>query len=348
MDELRNLPKALLHDHLDGGLRVSTVLDLAESIGYAGLPSTDETGLREWFHQGESGSLERYLEAFTHTLAVMQTEDAIERVAYEAVIDLAADGVVYAELRFAPSLNTDEGLSRAEVVEAAWRGVQAAHAETGCIVGLILDGMRQMEDSEDVAELAVASREFGVVGFDLAGPEAGYPNDDHAPACLRAREANLPVTVHAGEGDGVHQIWRALHHCGALRIGHGVRVVEDTTVVDGEITDTGPVASFVRDTRVPLEVSVLSNVHTGIYASVAEHPIGMLHRAGFAVTLNTDNRLMSDTSMTTEFQQVSEHHGFTLADFHAVTRRAILRGFVPWSLREPVLKRVDATYSDLY
>ncbi len=348
MEELHSLPKAVLHDHLDGGLRVGTILELAESIGYDGLPLSEEDELRNWFHQGESGSLERYLAAFTHTLAVMQTADAIERVAYEAIIDLAADGVVYAEQRFAPSLNTEGGLSPKEVVAAAASGVQAATAETGCVVGLILDAMRQMNDSEDIAELALASRELGVVGFDLAGPEAGYPNDDHAPACLRAREANLPVTVHAGEGDGVHQIWRALHHCGAMRIGHGVRIVEDTTIMDGEIIDTGPLASFVRDTRVPLEVSVLSNVHTGIYPSVAEHPIGMLNRAGFAITLNTDNRLMSGTSMSTEFAQVAEHHGFGLADFHAVTRRAILRGFAPWPSREKLLREVDETYRGRY
>ena len=348
MEELHKLPKALLHDHLDGGLRVGTILDLAGEIGYRGLPADNEDGLRAWFHQGESGSLERYLEAFTHTLAVMQTAEALHRVGYEAVVDLAADGVVYAELRFAPSFHTAGGLSREEVVAAVARGVQAGSSETGCVTGLILDGMRQMNDSEDVADLAVASRELGVVGFDLAGPEAGYPNDDHAPACLRAREANLPVTIHAGEGDGVHQIWRALHHCGALRIGHGVRIIEDTTVTNGEITATGPVASFVRDTRVPLEVSVMSNIHTGIFPSVAEHPIGMLHRAGFAITVNTDNRLMSGTSMTAEFAQLVEHHGFGTADFHAVTRRALSRGFAPWPVREGLLEQVDETYRALY
>lgn len=348
MEELRSLPKALLHDHLDGGLRVDTILELATAVGYEGLPANDEAGLREWFHQGESGSLERYLESFDHTLAVMQTAEALERVGYEAVVDVAADGVVYAELRFAPAFNTDGGLTLEEVVAAVARGVQTASSETDCVTGLILDGMRQMKDSEEIADLAVASRDLGVIGFDLAGPEAGYPNDDHAPACLRAREANLPVTVHAGEGDGVHQIWRALHHCGALRIGHGVRIIEDTTVINGEITDTGPVASFVRDVQVPLEVSVSSNIHTGIFPTVAQHPIGMLHRAGFAVTLNTDNRLMSGTSMTTEFALVAEHHGFGIGDFHAVTRRAILAGFTPWPRRQELLEKVDEIYLDLY
>ncbi len=263
-------------------------------------------------------------------------------------MDLHADGVVYAELRFAPSFNTEGGLTREEVVAAVSSGIRTASSETGCVVGLILDAMRQMKDSEEVAELAVASRDLGVIGFDLAGPEAGYPNDDHAPACRRAREANLPVTIHAGEGDGVHQIWRALHHCGALRIGHGVRIIEDTKMVDGEITQTGPVASFVRDVQIPLEVSVLSNVHTGVFPSVAEHPIGMLRRAGFAITLNTDNRLMSGTSMTTEFAQVAEHHGFGIPEFHAVTRQALLSGFGPWPPREQLLRQIDETYLALY
>lgn len=337
-------PKALLHDHLDGGLRVATVLELADEIGYSRLPSADPAELAEWFHQAESGSLQTYLEAFTHTVSVMQTESALERVAYEAVIDLAADGVRYAELRFAPSLHTTRGLEPTEVMAAVWAGVQAGEAESGCVARLIVAAMRDMSDSEDVAKLAVASRDRGVVGFDLAGPEAGFPNAGFRAACRQADEANLPITIHAGEGDGTSQISQAIHHCRARRIGHGVRIVEDATVIDGDLADLGELATYVRDLHVPLEISVRSNLHTGIYPDAGSHPVGMLHRAGFAVTVNTDNRLMSATSMSSEFELLADHHGFGVEDFHAVTRTALEAGFAEWPVRQLVLAGIDAEY----
>ena len=207
--------------------------------------------------------------------------------------------------------------------------------------------MRHMSDSEDVAKLAVASRHLGVVGFDLAGPEAGYPNSSYRAACQHVEDANLPVTVHAGEGDGTSQIWQALHQCDAKRIGHGVRIIEDTTVIDGAITECGDLAAYVRDLRVPLEVSVSSNLHTGIYPNPPAHPVGLLHRGGFAITINTDNRLMSGTSMTLEFELLRQHHGFGIDDFHSVTRTALEAGFGEWPERERLIAEIDTEYREL-
>ncbi|NNL13772.1 MAG: adenosine deaminase [Acidimicrobiia bacterium] len=342
-----DLPKALLHDHLDGGLRVATVLALAAEIGYDGLPVSDPAELEAWFHQGESGSLENYLESFTHTIAVMQTAAALERVAFEAVTDLAADGVRYAEIRFAPSLHTAGGLEPGEVMAAVASGIRAGEAATGCVSRLIVAAMRQMNDFEDVAKLAVANRHLGVVGFDLAGPEAGYPNSSYRVACQQVADANLPVTVHAGEGDGTSQIAQAIHQCDARRIGHGVRIIEDTTVIDDAVAELGELATYIRDLRVPLEVSVSSNLHTGLYPTAAAHPIGLLHRAGFAVTVNTDNRLMSGTSMSHEFELLADHHAFGIDDFHAVTRTALEAGFGEWPIRQRLLEEIDAEYRGL-
>ena len=341
---LSELPKALLHDHLDGGLRVTTVLELADATGYDGLPATEPGALADWFHQGGSGSLESYLEAFRHTIALMQTPGALERVAYEAVEDLAADGVRYAEIRFAPTLHTAGGLEPTEVVAAVAGGIRAGESDTGCVTRLILDAMRQRHDSEEVAKLAVASRRLGVVGFDLAGPEAGYPNRGFRSACRLVEDANVPVTIHAGEGDGVSQIWQAIHECGARRIGHGVRIIEDASVTDGAITGLGPLAAYVCDLRVPLEVSVSSNLHTGLYPSPEAHPIGLLHRAGFAITVNTDNRLMSATSMTGEFRLLADSQGFEIDDFHEVTRAALVAGFGEWQRRRELIEEIDDRY----
>jgi adenosine deaminase len=346
MSSYVDYPKALLHDHLDGGLRVGTVIELADLAGHE-LPASSAGELAAWFHQGRSGSLEAYLAAFTHTTAVMQSSAALERVAYEAVVDLAADGVRYAELRFAPSLHTARGLEPTEVVAAVAAGTRAGEDETGCIARLIIDAMRPMSDSDAVAKLAVASQHHGVVGFDLAGPEAGYPNARYRSACQVAVDANLAVTVHAGEGDGPTQISQALHVCGAQRIGHGVRIIEDTVVTDGAITELGSLAAYVRDMRVALEVSVTSNLHTGLYPSAAEHPIGMLQRAGFAVTINTDNRLMSGISLSDEFNLLAEEQSFGVDDFHAATAQALRAGFGEWPQRRRVLEEIDAAYREL-
>jgi adenosine deaminase len=339
------LPKVLLHEHLDGSLRIETILELASASGYADLPTDDPNELADWFDQGESGSLERYLESFRHTVGVMQTSGAIERVAYESVVDLAADGVVYAEIRFAPTLGTSGGLSRRQVVDAALAGFRSGERETGLEVGLILDGMRDDADSLEVARLAVEMEPRGVVGFDLAGPERGFPADDHLPACRYVREASMSLTIHAGEADGPDSIWRALQRCGAHRIGHGIHIVDDCLVEDGEIVSLGRLASYVRDHQVPLEVCVTSNLQTGDYADPGDHPVGALHRAGFVITLSTDNRLMSRTSMSQEFALVVEHHGFTARDLLQVTEQAMTAAFCPLPTKERLLtERIHPGY----
>lgn len=342
--DFASLPKALLHDHLDGGLRVDTVLDLAAEIGYEGLPETSPDRLKEWFHQGGSGSLEAYLESFEHAVAVLQTAGALERASYEAVADLSRDGVLYAELRFGPALHTRRGLTLEDTVTSVWRGVRAGMDEFDCTVGLILTALRNRRDSQATAALAVASRDAGVVGFDLAGPEAGFPCDDHTSAFTTADRGGVSITVHAGEGDGLDSVRRAITRCNAARIGHGVRVADDCVIEEGRVTKAGPLATLVRDTRIPLEVSVYSNLHTGMYPDPMSHPIGALYRFGCNVTINTDNRLMSDTSMTDEFRLLSESHGFAVRDFHQITRESILAGFVPLSQRESLLLRVDEAY----
>ncbi len=338
------LPKVVLHDHLDGGVRVGTVIELAARAGYAGLPAADPDDLARWFDQSESGSLEGYLESFRHTVAVMQTQPALERVAYEAVVDLAADGVVYAEVRFAPSLSTAGGLTRHEVVEAVLAGLRRGEQEAGITTGLIVVAMRNRDDSVAVAQVAIDLSDAGVVGFDLAGPEKGFPADDHLVACRLIREASLGLTLHAGEADGPESIWRALQRCGAHRIGHGVRLLDDCRVQDGEVVELGSLASYVRDHRVPLEVCVTSNLHTGGYGP-AQHPVGALHRAGFAVTLNTDNRLMSRTSMSEEFAVVVDHHGFTSRDLRTVTERAMMAAFCSLPTKELIVtERIRPAY----
>lgn len=337
---IRTLPKAVLHDHLDGGLRVPTILELADEHGYAALPAHDVESLGAWFHQGRSGSLERYLQAFVHTVGVLQTAGALERVADEFVTDLAADGVVYAEIRFGPSLHLLAGLKREEAIEAVLSGATRAGNEHGVMVGVIASALRQDDDSEDVARAAAHFAGEGVVGFDLAGPEAGYPADDHIPAFTIARHAGLGVTVHAGESDGPHSIWRAIARASARRIGHGVRIIEDTVIRDGEIVELGSLARMVRDLRIPLEICIVSNLHTGIADSPAMHPFGALHRAGFRVTLNTDNRLMSDTSLTNEFGLALEHHGLTVADLGELTIAALESGFGDWPERRRLITEV--------
>lgn len=338
--ELKQLPKALLHDHLDGGLRIATILELADEHGYGGLPSTEPETLRLWFHQRDSGSLEEYLLAFDQTIAVMQTAEALERVAYEAVVDLAADGVVYVESRFGPSLHLERGLLREDVIEAVGSGLNRGSVETGCVTAMIASALRDKDDSEKVAEAAVQFVGQGVVGFDLAGPEAGHPADAHLAACLVARQENLGLTIHGGEGDGAHSIWRARAMCAAQRIGHGVRVIDETVSEDGEIVALGSLARALRDQRVPLEVAITSNLDTGMFPDAAHHPFGALYRAGFAVTLNTDNRLMSDITLTDEYEKAAAAYELTMADLGQITETALLAGFSDWETRRRLIEEV--------
>jgi len=338
--DYRAIPKALLHDHLDGGLRVATVIELADEAGYPDLPSTDEEELTEWFHQNESGTLELYLDSFRHTFGVMQTQDAIRRVAYEAGLDLASDGVVYGELRFGPSLHTFNGLSREDAIEAVLDGIDAASRETGIVLYAIASALRQDTDSEEVANAAVRFVGQGLVAFDLAGPEAGYPADDHEPACRLAVEHGLGLTIHAGEADGPDSMWRALSHCGAHRLGHGARIVDDAVVKNGELGDLGSLARRIRDHRVPLEVSITSNLHSGTFEPQIAHPFGALYHAGFNVSINTDNRLMSATTPSTEYRVAAEEFGLTATDLGEITANAIDAGFGDYPIRRRLIDEV--------
>ncbi|MGY1602632.1 adenosine deaminase [Geodermatophilus sp. SYSU D00815] len=327
-DSLRRAPKVLLHDHLDGGLRPQTVLELADELGYRDLPADDADALGRWFREAaDSGSLVRYLETFAHTVGVMQRPDAVHRVARECALDLAADGVVYAEVRMAPELLTP-AMPIEEAVEAMLDGYavgmkEAAAAGTPITVGTLLCAMRQEDRWAEVAGLVVRYRDAGVVGFDLAGPEDGFPPDRLPAAIALLDREGAHRTVHAGEAAGIDSIRAALDGARAERLGHGVRVA-DEVAADGAL---GPVARRVRDQQVPLEVAPTSNVQTGAYPSLAEHPVDRLHRLGFAVTLNTDNRLMSGVSVTSELTDVASTFGWTWDDVQTVTERAVAASF---------------------
>src|ERR1700739_308262 len=331
---LKSLPKVLLHEHLDGVLRPQTVIELARDANYTGLPTDDAVALSDWFHHGANqGSLAKYLEGFRHTIAVMQTEEALARIAYEQAEDLSKDGVVYFETRFAPLFHTRKGLTHQQVVAAVLKGLGRGQREFGVQSGLIICAMRNMNVSLEMAELAVDFRGRGVVGFDLAGEEGGYPPKKHVDAFHYIQRENFNITIHAGEGYGKESIWQAIQYCGAHRIGHGTRLIDDIAVVDGKAVKLGDLAQYVLDKRIPLEICLLSNVHTGATPSLAEHPFKILYQEKFRVTLNTDNRLMSDTTMTKEFEAAAETFGLTLDDFEKITVNAMKSAFLPYGQR---------------
>jgi adenosine deaminase len=342
---VRALPKAVLHEHLDGGLRVSTILEIAEDEGYTGLPSMDPDELSSWFFQGDSGSLEQYLEAFAHTTAVMQTQASIARIAYESGEDLARDGVVYAEVRYDPGLSTRHGLQREDVIEAMLDGFSRASRDTGIVIYAIATALRHQADSLDVVKAAIPFVGRGVVAFDLAGPEKGFPPDLHLEACMLARESGLGLTLHAGEGDGVHSIWRALALCGAQRIGHGVHIVDDTDFDGTSITNLGPFARTVRDHRVPLEVAVTSNLHTGSFDAASVHPFGALFAEGFNLSINTDNRLMSGVTVSDEYALVASTFDLGLDALGIITINALEAGFGDWPKRAALIEQVESAMS---
>lgn len=330
------LPKVLLHDHLDGGLRPATIVELAAAAGHE-LPATDPDELGRWFvDAASSGSLERYLETFAHTVAVMQTAENLTRVAREAVVDLAADGVVFAELRYAPEQHLEGGLGLQEVVDAVQAGLaqgaaQAAEGGRPIRTGTLLTAMRQADRWEEIARLAVENRANGVVGFDLAGPEDGFPPSRHPEAFTLLERAYVPATVHAGEGAGLDSIGEALVVAHAARLGHGARIADDlgTDELGDRLGDRlGDLAHWVRDRRIPLELCPSSNVQTGAAASVAEHPATRLKQLGFAVTINTDNRLQSGTSLTRELTLLIQEAGWTLEDLRDVTVTAAGNAFL--------------------
>jgi adenosine deaminase len=346
LDTIREAPKALLHDHLDGGLRPATVIDLAREYGYTALPTEDVEELSAWFRRGaDRKSLELYLETFQHTFGVMQHYDAIVRVAAECAEDLAADGVAYAEVRYAPELSVEQGLTLDEVVKANLEGFRvgaerAAAAGHPIVIRALVTAMRQAARSKEIAELAVRWRDEGVVGFDIAGPEAGYRPTRHLDAFEHIRHENFHITIHAGESFGLPSIWEALQICGAERLGHGVRIVDDITVREDRSVHLGRLAAFVRDSRIPLELCPTSNVHTGGAASIAEHPIDLLRRLRFRVTVNTDNRLMSGVSVSSEFKALDEAFGIGLGEMEWMTINALKSAFVPFDERLRLIAEV--------
>ena len=344
-DTLRRAPKVLLHDHLDGGLRPATVLELAAEIGHE-LPTTDLDELTAWFYQGGRGAdLVRYLEAFAQTVALLQTPQALERVARECAEDLDADGVVYAEVRYAPELSTAGGLGMAEVIEAIAAGV-AAGPPTITVRQLVC-GMRQADRVVEAFEAAAAARHLGVVGIDLAGPEAGFPASRFAEDLAQARAAGLHVTLHAGEADGPASVADALAQ-GAERLGHGVRIIEDVEVVDDDTVLPGPVAGRVLAQGIALEVCPTSNVHTGVSPDVASHPFDRLRQAGFVLTVNTDNRLMSGVSATSEFAALVEAFGVGLDDLEQLTLAAARAAFLEDDEeRDALIARIERGYAAL-
>jgi adenosine deaminase len=343
-DQIKRVPKALLHDHLDGGLRPQTVIDLAAEINYS-LPSTNADELADWFEEScNSGSLEKYLLTFEHTVAVMQTREAIIRVARECALDLARDGVVYAEVRGAPELFTQKGLTLDQVIEATTEGYRLGMADAkaeGLTIRVVqlLCALRQNDFANEVARKVVQYRNDGVVGFDIAGPEDGFPPSDYLEAFNYLREQNAHFTIHAGEAFGLPSIWQAIQMCGTERLGHGVRIVDDIDLSSGE-PKLGLLSSYVRDRRIPLELCPTSNLQTGAAKDIHSHPIGLLEKLRFRVTLNTDNRLMSRTSMSHEMNQVVDAFDWTFEDLQRVTVNALKSAFIPFEERLAIIENI--------
>jgi adenosine deaminase len=302
--------------------------------------------LGAWFvSAADSGSLERYLETFAHTVAVMQTETALHRVAKECALDLAADGVAYAEVRYAPEQHLERGLTLDAVVDAVHAGFREGCAEAAALgrqirIGTLLTAMRHAARSQEIAELSVRYRDQGVVGFDIAGAEAGYPPTRHLDAFEYLQRENFHFTIHAGEAFGLPSIWQAIQWCGADRLGHGVRIVDDITGSAAAPPVLGRLAAYVRDKRIPLELCPSSNVQTGAVSSIAEHPIGLLRDLRFRVTVNTDNRLMSGTSMSREMALLCEAFGWGWAELQWLTINAMKSAFIPYDERLAIITEV--------
>ncbi|MDO5736087.1 MAG: adenosine deaminase [Propionibacteriaceae bacterium] len=345
VDNIRNLPKVALHDHLDGGLRPATIIEHCAANGHV-LPTTDPEELRRWFFESaDSGSLVRYLETFEHTVAAMQSADQLARVAHEFVLDQAADGVIYAEARYAPEQHLRQGLELTDVVEAVGRGLVSGMAEAeslgmGIVAQQIVTSMRHGEPTIAIAELAVRYREEGVCGFDIAGAEDGFPPSRFQAAFDHLKRNNAYFTIHAGEAFGLPSIWEAVQLCGANRLGHGVRIVDDITVDAQGRRHLGDLAAYVRNLRIPLELCPSSNLQTGIAERIEEHPIGMLKDLGFRITVNCDNRLMSDTTMSREFAKLVDAFGWDAHDIEWVTLNAMKSAFLPFDERLALIQGI--------
>ena len=343
---LRSFPKILLHDHLDGGLRPETIISIAKDINYKSLPSYDAKELAKWMlATANQGKLELYLDAFTHTIAVMQTEESLFQVAEECVIDLANDGIVYAEVRFAPELFQQKGLKLEEVVQAVLQGFQSGMKGRSIKVNGILCAMRSDIRSEEIAEVTAAFINLGIVGFDIAGPEIGFPPLMHSNAFDFARKNDIPITIHAGEAAGPEFIEEAFSACHASRIGHGISIRQDITFNNGEAS-FGKIASELIQRSVPLEICPTSNVHTGIVKSIKNHPVHDFLNNGLSVTINTDNRLMSSTNLTSEFLQCRESFGWSWKEICDVTDTAITHAFLPQHEKDKLKIRVESWEKD--
>lgn len=344
-DQIKRLPKVLLHDHLDGGLRPQTVIEIADRIGYKKLPTDDAKALAKWFEDScNSGSLVRYLETFAHTVAVMQTKEGIIQVARECVVDLARDGVVYAEVRGAPELSTEQGLTTDQVVEATLEGYKQGMAEAATEgkkirVQSLLCGMRQSNRSMEAAKAVVKYRDKGVAGFDIAGPEDGFPPANQLQEFEYLRKENAHFTIHAGEAFGLPSIWQAVQICGTERLGHGVRIIDDVDFTSGK-PKLGLLSSYIKDRRIALELCPTSNLQTGVAKTYAEHPIGQLFNLKFHVTLNTDNRLMSNTSMSHEMQQCVSAFNWKLSDLELVTINAMESSFISHDEKTEIIEKI--------
>ncbi len=336
--DVRALPKVLLHEHLDGGLRPVTVIELAKELGYQALPTTDPADLAKWFHRGaQRGNLPEYLEGFQHTISVMQTAETLERVAFEFIEDMYFDGVVYAEVRFAPVFHTERGLTQDEVVAAVVAGLERGERTYSVEWGLIICAMRHLQNSLEAAELAIRSRDLGVVGFDLAGGEDGFPPKKHVEAFQAIERANFYITIHAGEAYGPESIWQALQYCGAHRLGHATRLRDDITVLPDGSLKLGGLAQYILDRRIPLEMCLLSNLHTGASPTLEDHPFGMFFRRGFRVCLNTDDRLMSDTTMTQETTLAAELFDLSLNELEKLSLNSMKSAFAPYDKRIKII-----------
>lgn len=357
---IKQLPKISLHDHLDGGLRPQTIIELADAIGHK-LPFTEASALSEWFYKAaDSGSLERYLETFEHTTAVMQTKEGLQRVAREFVLDLHEDGVIYGEIRWAPEQHLRGGLSLDHAVEAVQDGLEEGigmvEAKGGYIrTGQLVTAMRHANRALEIAELAVRHRNSGVVGFDIAGAEKGFLPSRHKVAFDYLAEALFPITVHAGEGDGVESIKDAIVSGRALRLGHGVRIIEDVMFSrsegDTDLVILGEVAEWVHDRGIALELSPSSNLQTGAISMLGDkmedHPFDVLYDLGFKVTVNTDNRLMSRTSITRELERLTEAFGYSLADLEQFQINAAEASFQALEDREELIDIITEGFTSV-
>lgn len=330
-DIIKSVPKVQLHDHLDGGLRPQTIIELAKDQKYKKLPTTDAGELAEWFFRGANkGNLVEYLQGFEHTCAVMSTKEALERVAYEMIEDMYNDGVCYVETRFAPVFHTRKDLYFDDVITSVLNGLERGKKKFGVGYGLILCGMRNMQNTLEIAELAVNYRNQGVVGFDLAGEEGGYPPKKHIEAFSFIKRENFNITIHAGEAFGKESIWQAIQICGAHRIGHATRLIEDFVLdKDKNVVALGPLAQYILDKRVPLEICLLSNVHTGAIDKLENHPFIHFFKQGFRVFLNTDDRLMSNTTLTDEYMIASEYFDINFDDMEKLNINAMKSSFLP-------------------